>query len=400
MGPIFQSLQKKTSWERLQLTESQQRMYAAERLGNFRWICKMVATYSAYELKEEDIVNQDLTLWLREIGQFAEIIYATPPLESLLDNYDAMSQRGFPLEGYYALSPHPYPSSALPLSRTQRCSTLTSSGGDCTCARRRQQIIVSICGTASVQQAIQDLRAIRKVHPGASDSAVTVHTGFWDLYQGMKPALMEGIEVGLRTDPSEDELVVTGHSMGGAIAHLLCLDLLSPVSSTSRHTSLQVITFGEPRTGNQGLVDHWVELKRRHEEDLGIPIREWSVKAYNDGVPALPLITLGYRHFAQHPLYTINGKLYRIPHSEREFALFKESGELNVPCAAALAYQASLAAGNPRIPLSPLGGHNYYNERDLEGGFLRRLDWLMKSGFDKEGWEEKYRAIMEKYISA
>jgi len=83
------------------------------------------------------------------------------------------------------------------------------------------------------------------------------------------------------------------------------------------------------------------------------------------------------------------------PSSDKE-----ESGELNVPCAAALAYQASLAAGNPRIPLSPLGGHNYYNERDLEGGFLRRLDWLMKSGFDKEGWEEKYRAIMEKDLNS
>lgn len=50
------------------------------------------------------------------------------------------------------------------------------------------------------------------------------------------------------------------------------------------------------------------------------------------------------------------------------------------------------------MPLSPLGGHNYYNERDLEGGFLRRMDWLMKSGFDKEGWEEKYRTIMEKHL--
>lgn len=223
-------------------------------------------------------------------------------------------------------------------------------GPMCRCSRRRQQIIVSICGTSSVQQAIHDLRAIRRPFPGAFDNAATVHTGFWDLYQGMRSALMEGIDAGLRLDPDElqlnengmtgssssnsrdviRELVVTGHSMGGAVAHLLCMDLLSSYPTITRPTgsssslsnhksihsspssprgsirspdlepdiakrdqesqlqrlgiqSLQIITFGEPRTGNQALVDHWVALKKWHEDEYGIPIQEWCMKAYNDG---------------------------------------------------------------------------------------------------------------------
>jgi len=309
-------------------------------------------------------------------GQFAESVYAAPPLGLLLKRFISLNKPGFPLEDYYALSPQPYRTAALPFpsSPSDTCSLpreiffLTSSGVQllrsikgqvaglpaaifsrwihehgcpslscqenvdskvqikCSCSQRRQQIIVSICGTSSLQQAIQDLRAIRRPYPGVHGAA-TVHTGFWDLYQGMKSDLMEGIDQGLRLSPFQDkeaeclkntndcsilrELIVTGHSMGGVIAHLLCLDLLSSTldfpetvlhGSTSpslvetinhntesflqrsRLKCLEIITFGEPRSGNQALVDHWVSLKKRHQDEHGIPIREYCVKAYNDGM--------------------------------------------------------------------------------------------------------------------
>ncbi|KXN86504.1 hypothetical protein AN958_09976 [Leucoagaricus sp. SymC.cos] len=464
-------------------------------------------------------------------GQFAEVVYATTPLDLLLKAYDSVNQQGFPLEGYYALSPQPYMSSALPLSSVLPLSdshspkpSAVSSGVQllkslkgqvaklpaavfsrwihehgcvslpqdklnvetrrtCSCAHRRQQIIVSICGTSSVQQAIQDLRAIRRPYPCAPDGDdSTVHTGFWDLYQGMKSGLIEGIQEGLRMEPPDDpgqlkemgclvmtgdtedvvrELVVTGHSMGGAIAHLLCIDLLSSPSNSPRcqtsplrrgsyHSSnsspgaiipssliegqstksflrylgfvgLEIVTFGEPRTGNQAFVDLWVELKRQHQE-LGIPIREWCIKAYNDGVPSLPLMKFGYRHFCQEPLYTINGKVYRVPSDQREYALFhvtpRSSSTLSCPSSRSPsdsdpernASQCNSPTGInsidhnsnacPLIPLSPLGGHNYYNERDLEGRYLRRMLWLEKSGFDQDGWEDRYREIIRRPSSS
>jgi len=50
------------------LTEEQRRMYAAEKLENFRWISKLVATYSDYTLTDTDIVSNDTYNELAELG--------------------------------------------------------------------------------------------------------------------------------------------------------------------------------------------------------------------------------------------------------------------------------------------------------------------------------------------
>jgi len=129
------------------------------------------------------------------------------------------------------------------------------------------------------------------------------------------------------------------------------------------------------------------------------------------GVVSLPLIKFGYRHFSQEPLYTVNEKVYRVPSDERECALFHvssshpsesspsasqiESSPDNTRIDPSSLQATSYPTVNPfsksSIPLFPLGGHNYYNERDLEGGFLRRMEWLERSCFDQEGWEERYQ---------
>ena len=51
------------------LTEEQRRMYAAEKLDNFRWISKIVATYSSYTLTDADLASESLHQELAEIGK-------------------------------------------------------------------------------------------------------------------------------------------------------------------------------------------------------------------------------------------------------------------------------------------------------------------------------------------
>jgi len=66
--PVFKAL-KKQLMECSGLTETHQQLYASEKLENFRWVSKLVATYSKYKVSEEDLVCEDLCQWLREVGQ-------------------------------------------------------------------------------------------------------------------------------------------------------------------------------------------------------------------------------------------------------------------------------------------------------------------------------------------
>ena len=53
------------------LTEPQRQMYAAEKLENFRWISKLLATYSDHILSSIDLAPDELYKELAELGESA-----------------------------------------------------------------------------------------------------------------------------------------------------------------------------------------------------------------------------------------------------------------------------------------------------------------------------------------
>jgi len=275
-------------------------MYATEKLENFRWISKIVATYSPYTLTGADLapgaLHQDLAeigkfpisqpLWLNvisgrpipstaTIGQFAEVAYsaASVSIEYLLVNCASLSKPGLPLEHYDAIRDSILVDSFrgnfadLPTYIAYRPSM--------------SQLIVSISGTSSVKHALQDLRVVRTPHPSGRG---TVHSGFWALYQGIKTRIIAGIQKGVEGH-SPAEIVLTGHSMGGSIAYLLCIDLLSDKDLLSSDIKLQVAVFGSPRTGDADLVSYFRELIASYRKRKGKDndFKEYSVKGYNDG---------------------------------------------------------------------------------------------------------------------
>lgn len=213
----------------------------------------------------------------RNVGQFAEIAYSKVPFEFIFSNIAALLQPDFPLEGYEAvqgcilLSSFKGQLGQLPAYAAYRPST--------------KQLVVAICGTTSMQLAYHDLRALKHRHPSGNGS---VHTGFWDVYKGIKPLILDTIQKGLK-EHDVDDLVITGHSMGGSIAYLLCIDLLSGddtrAMSLPPGLRLTIAVFGAPRTGDTGLVKHWRELVAAYQKANGKDkLREYSVKAYNDGM--------------------------------------------------------------------------------------------------------------------
>ncbi|THV04776.1 alpha/beta-hydrolase [Dendrothele bispora CBS 962.96] len=339
-------------------------MYASEKFTNFRWIAKILATYSPCTLTSADLASETLDLELAEIGQFTELANTTLSIEFILKNIHVLSGKDYPLEGYDILR-----ESELISDFTGKVAHLH---GFVAWRPKTKQLIVSTSGTRTALQALYDLRAFMHRHPSKRGG---VHQGFWKLYKGVRPFILEGLRKGFLEHEEVSELVVTGHSMGGAVSYLLSLDLLS-TPDVVPNIPIKLVVFGAPRPGDQKLAKYWQEVvrdfRKRNNDDRFF--QEYSVKAYNDGVPALPPLSLGFRHFTQEPLYFVHGKLYCVPASESEHTLFHVEDDN--------------ASGPPE---HPRGGHNYYNKRDQEKT-IRRMDWLDetlgKGPTDK--WEELY----------
>lgn len=250
-------------------------MYSSEKLVNFRWISKIMATHSDYTLTTADLASFDLHVELAQLGQFAEVAYGVLPPEFVFDNLDMLSKADFPLEGYDALQ-------SVYLVSSFR-GTVANLPAYVAYRSLRRQLVVAISGTSTLKQAVlYDLRAVKTSHPARR--GCMVHTGFWRLYQGIKPLILSAIEEGLR-EHDVDELVVTGHSLGGALSYLVALDLLLLDSNLlPPGLALKVIAFGAPRCGNPKLSQYWSELVNAYRIKYGEDsLREYSVKAYNDG---------------------------------------------------------------------------------------------------------------------
>jgi hypothetical protein len=323
-------------------------MYSQERMMNFRWISRIMATYSPRTLTLADVASPELALELSELGQFANIAYSSLPTAYIFENLALLMEADFPLDGYDALE-----GSMLVSSIRGKVAKL---GAYVAYRPSTKQLIVAISGTSNVRQALQDLGTLKHRHPAGGGCAV--HAGFWRMYQGIQPKIVRTVEKALR-DHDVAELVLTGHSLGGALSHLLAIDLLTPGGlELPPGLRLKLAVFGSPRCGNARMLQFWLDLvEEYHNKNGEDSLQEFSVKAYNDGkyyqysincnktdrqlgVPSLPPKSFGFRHFTRNPLYLMEGRLYHTPASESEFCLFHVSTEHD---------------DKSRIPLYPLG---------------------------------------------
>jgi predicted lipase len=105
--------------------------------------------------------------------------------------------------------------------------------------------VISFRGSANSENWSRNLEVTQVAYPFMSRNekkshGIKVHHGFLKLYSELRPTLLN-IFQGL------DEIVFTGHSLGGALASLAALDAMA--LDGKKHVKL--ITYGTPRLGNK-----------------------------------------------------------------------------------------------------------------------------------------------------
>ncbi|CAG8609990.1 2864_t:CDS:2, partial [Ambispora gerdemannii] len=148
----------------------------------------------------------------------------------------------------------------------------------------QKQIIISFRGTlpTNVNNVWTDTQFLFCDYPSVPDAKV--HAGFLHAFQEIESDLFSKIQ-DLRTANPNYSIGVTGHSLGGALALLTGVSLKVRIPALVSNDDLFVVTFGQPRIGNDVLARYF---------DKTISIHR--IVHTTDLLPHLPPRSLGYLH--------------------------------------------------------------------------------------------------------
>jgi len=112
----------------------------------------------------------------------------------------------------------------------------------------KSQIYVVYRGSTSIIDWLDDLDAILTTYP--SCSKCEVHKGFYSAEQAVIASVLSNVQSLIKRFPSY-EVVVSGHSLGAALATLTAMDFLS-----AGITNVRLFHFGSPRVGNTAFANY------------------------------------------------------------------------------------------------------------------------------------------------
>ncbi|XP_015887508.3 uncharacterized protein LOC107422559 isoform X1 [Ziziphus jujuba] len=175
----------------------------------------------------------------------------------------------------------------------------------------RRRLVIAFRGTEQARW--KDLRTDLMLVPaglnperigGDFKQEVQVHSGFLSAYDSVRIRIISLIKlaIGYNLEDNADPLpkwhvYVTGHSLGGALATLLALELSSSQLAKRGAISVTMYNFGSPRVGNR----RFAEVYNQKVKD------SWRVVNHRDIIPTVPRL-MGYCHVAQ-PVYLAAGDL-------------------------------------------------------------------------------------------
>lgn len=113
----------------------------------------------------------------------------------------------------------------------------------------QKEIVVAFRGSTSIEDWITNLDAVRRTYTGVGCSGCSVHNGFLEAQQLVAKEINAEVSRLLKLYPSY-KVVVTGHSLGGAMGILQALDLLGATQpAVTSGGNLRLYTYGQPRVG-------------------------------------------------------------------------------------------------------------------------------------------------------
>lgn len=114
---------------------------------------------------------------------------------------------------------------------------------------------------------------------------IKVHDGFQKTFERTADGVLDGVQKGLK-DFSATNVIVTGHSLGAAIATFDSLMLKQRLPAS---VQLTTTVFGMPRSGNKAFADFV-------DSTLGTSDTYTRITNQDDPVPRVPPQAIGYQH--------------------------------------------------------------------------------------------------------
>ncbi|KAF5216174.1 hypothetical protein ECC02_011074 [Trypanosoma cruzi] len=161
-------------------------------------------------------------------------------------------------------------------------------------------IVVSFRGTRDINNWINNLDYIRVAYIQDGCVGCLVHTGF-DCELNSLWAEMWGYLQELVAEKGIEGILITGHSLGGAMANIAAANLMSQNSLFPSAVKVLLYTFGQPRVGNEAFANWLLASFCRGGHEL------YRVTHKRDVVPHLPPMFVGYLHVPHEVWYDNDG---------------------------------------------------------------------------------------------
>ena len=157
-------------------------------------------------------------------------------------------------------------------------------------------IFASFRGSVNIQNWIDNIH-VSQIQP-YNNTDISVEKGFYNLFTNLKDEVIKEIQ-DVSKKYNTRELLITGHSLGGALSTLLTFEMLY-VENTNMN--IKLITFGSPRVGNEYFVSIFNEYS----------IYCNRITHYYDMVPHIPQEFLNYVHVSQEIWYNEENSDYNV----------------------------------------------------------------------------------------